>query len=520
MIIIAGLTKQLHKMLARLPSIQGTLAKSCNALSRSISTKKNLAFVDGKWVSASSGKTFPVINPVDCSTIECIPDMDARDTRLAIDAAAKSFQTYRKTLAKERADLLRAWYNLMVKHAEELAEIMTKENGKSLDESRGEIRYGNSFVEWFSEEARRINGEIVQSPFKNRELFLIKQPIGVAALITPWNFPHAMITRKAAAALAAGCTCVIKPSEDTPLTALALAGLAEEAGFPAGAINVVTTSLENSVAVGQELCSNPKVRALSFTGSTAVGKILYQQCASTMKRLSLELGGNAPYIVFESADVNLAVAGAMASKFRNSGQTCISANRFFVHAKVYDEFVCKFMTKIESEIKMGDGSKKGNTHGPLIKESQFKIVSNLVNDAKAKGANVHCGGKALSEVGPLFYAPTVITDVTKDMEIYAKEIFGPVAVIHKFDDEEEVLQRANETSVGLAGYFFSRDVSQIFRVARNLEVGMIGINEGLISCTEAAFGGVKESGIGREGSSHGIDEYVDIKYVCLGNIQH
>ncbi|KAJ8683389.1 hypothetical protein QAD02_019181 [Eretmocerus hayati] len=506
-------------MLPRLSAVQKTLSKSSNMF-RSMSCKKNLAYVDGKWVSAKSGKTFPVINPVDCSTIECVPDMDEADTSLAIDAASRSFQTFKKTLAKERSDLLRSWFNLMVKHSEELAQIMTKENGKSLDESRAEIRYGNSFIEWFAEEARRINGEILQAPVKNRELFLMKQPVGTAAFITPWNFPHAMITRKAGAALAAGCTCVIKPSEDTPLTALALAHLAEEAGFPPGVINVLTTSVDNSVAVGQELCNNPKVRVLSFTGSTTVGKILYKQCASTMKRLSLELGGNAPYIVFETADINLAVTGALASKFRNTGQTCISANRFFVHSKVYDEFVCKFMTKIESDIKMGDGSKKGITHGPLIKESQFKIVNNLVNDAKAKGATVHCGGKSLSEVGPLFYAPTVITDVTRDMEIYGKEIFGPVAVIHKFEDEEDVIQRANEVPVGLAGYFFSRDISQIFRVARNLEVGMIGVNEGLISCSEAAFGGVKESGIGREGSSHGIDEYIDIKYVCLGNVHH
>ncbi|KAL7288763.1 hypothetical protein TKK_0016743 [Trichogramma kaykai] len=509
-----------ERMLSRINLLQATFFKSSELILRSMSTKRKCAFVDGKWVGAASGKTFPVMNPVDCSIIENVPDMDAADTKEAINAAHKAFQTFRKTTAKERSDLLRSWYNLMVKHSEELAEIMTKENGKSLDESRAEIRYGNSFVEWFAEEARRINGEVLQSPVKNRELLLIKQPVGVSAFITPWNFPHAMITRKAGAALAAGCTCVIKPSEDTPLSALALASLAEEAGFPAGVINVLTTSTENSVAVGQELCSNPKVRALSFTGSTAVGKTLYKQCADTMKRLSLELGGNAPYIVFESADVNLAVSGAIASKFRNSGQTCISANRFFIHSKIYDEFVCKFMTKIESEIKMGDGSKKGNTHGPLIKSSQLKIVSDLVNDAKAKGATVHCGGKPLTELGPLFYAPTVITDVTKNMEIYAKEIFGPVAVIHKFDDEEDVIQRANETPVGLAGYFFSRDISQIFRVARNLEVGMIGVNEGLISCAEAAFGGVKESGIGREGSSHGIDEYVDIKYLCIGNVHH
>lgn len=489
-------------------------------ISRQMSNKRNLAFVDGQWIGAASGKTFPVLNPVDGSIIDSVPDFDAADTCLAIDIANKAFVNFKKTLAKERGDMLRSWYNLMAKHSEELAEIMSKENGKSLDESRAEIRYGNSFVEWFSEEARRINGEVLQTPFKGRELLLLKQPVGVAAFITPWNFPHAMITRKAGAALAAGCTCVIKPSEDTPITALALASLAEQAGFPPGVINVITTSTENSVEVGQELCNNPKVRVLSFTGSTTVGKILYKQCASTLKRLSLELGGNAPFIVFDSADVNLAVAGAMASKFRNSGQTCISANRFFVHSKVYDEFVCKYLTRVESEIKMGDGCKKGVTHGPLIKESQLKIVSDLVNDARAKGATIHCGGKALNDLGPLFYAPTIITDVTRDMEIYGKEIFGPVAVIHKFSDEEDVIQRANETQVGLAGYFFSRDISQIFRVARNLEVGMVGVNEGLISCTEAAFGGVKESGIGREGSSHGIDEYVDIKYVCIGNIQH
>lgn len=507
-------------MLAHISKIQTSFARSSNLSSRSLSNVKNLAYINGEWVSARSGKTFPVMNPVDCSTIECIPDMDANDTSLAIDSASTAFKTFSKTLAKERSDMLRYWFNLINKNAEELAELMTKENGKALDESRAEIRYGNSFIEWFSEEARRINGEILQAPFKNRELFLIRQPVGVAAFITPWNFPHAMITRKAGAALAAGCTCVIKPSEDTPLSALALAQLAEQAGFPPGVINVVTTGHENSVAVGQELCKNPKVRALSFTGSTAVGKILYEQCASTMKRLSLELGGNAPFIIFKSADVDLAVAGAMASKFRNTGQTCISANRFYVHSKVFDEFLCKFLGKIKSDIKMGDGCQKGNTHGPVIKESQLKIVINLVKDAVDKGATVHCGGEPLSKLGPLFFAPTVLTNVTKDMEIYSKEIFGPVAVIHKFEDEEEVIKKANDVPVGLAGYFYSKDISQIFRVARNLEYGMIGINEGLISCTEAAFGGIKESGFGREGSSHGIDEFTDIKYICIGNIQH
>lgn len=348
---------------------------------------------------------------------------------------------------------------------------------------------------------------------------LLKQPVGVAALITPWNFPHAMITRKAGAALAAGCTCVVKPSEDTPLTALALTALAEEAGFPAGVINVVTTSAKKSASVGKELCADPRIRALSFTGSTNVGKMLYQQCAPTMKRLSLELGGNAPYIVFNSADVDLAVNGAMTSKFRNTGQTCVSANRFFVQDNIFDKFVERFVEKIGKEITLGDGSKDGVTHGPLIKPSQLEIVGNLVEDAVAKGAKVHCGGKVRNDLGPLFYEPTLITGVTRDMAIHDREIFGPVAVIHKFKDEEEVLRRANDTPVGLAGYFFSQDVSQIFRVSKKMEVGMVGVNEGLISCAEAAFGGVKESGLGREGSSHGIDDYVDIKYVCIGNIK-
>ncbi|KAG7200325.1 hypothetical protein KM043_017787 [Ampulex compressa] len=383
-----------------------------------------------------------------------------------------------------------------------------------------EIKYGNSFIEWFSEEARRIDGEILQAPLPNRELLLLKQPVGVAALITPWNFPHAMITRKAGAALAAGCTCVVKPSEDTPLTALALADLAEKAGFPPGIFNVITTSIKNSATAGKVLCDNPKVRVLSFTGSTMVGKILYQQCAQNMKRLSLELGGNAPYIVFNSADIDLAVKCAMISKFRNTGQTCISANRFFVQANVFDDFVEKFLTRIKSEIKMGDGSKPGISHGPLIKESQLKMVSGLVQDAVKKGAKIHCGGMPLPELGPLFYAPTLLTGVTKDMEIYNKEIFGPVAVINRFNDEEEVLREANDTPVGLAGYFYSQDISQVFRVARKLEVGMVGVNEGLISCAEAAFGGVKESGLGREGSRHGIDDFVDIKYVCIANIMH
>lgn len=497
-----------------------SVTSQISTISRALSLLRNQAYVNGQWVSASSGQTFPVLNPVDSSIIEHVPDMDPADARLAINGACEAFESFHKTTAKERSDLLRNWYNLMVKHSEDLSQILTKENGKSLAESHAEIKYGNSFIEWFSEEARRINGEVLQAPMRNRELLLLKQPVGVAALITPWNFPHAMITRKAGAALAAGCTCVVKPSEDTPLTALALADLAEKAGFPAGTINVLTTSIKNSAAVGKELCDNFKVRVLSFTGSTAVGKILYRQCASTMKRLSLELGGNAPYIVFNSANVDLAVVGAMASKFRNVGQTCVSANRFFVQEKVFDEFVDKFLVKIKNEMKIGDGSKEGITHGPLIKESQLKMIEELVSEAVSKGAKIHCGGKPLPELGPLFYAPTLITGVTKDMKIYNREIFGPVAVINKFNDEDDVVKEANNTPFGLAGYFYSQDISQVFRVARRLEVGMVGINEGLISCTEAAFGGVKESGLGREGSHHGIDDFVDIKYVCIGNVKH
>ncbi|KAK0089920.1 hypothetical protein PV325_004672 [Microctonus aethiopoides] len=481
---------------------------------------KNKAYINGKWTSALNNETFNVLNPVDKSIIGSVPDMNCDDVNLAINSATEAFKTFSKTTAKERSDLLRSWYNLMVENSEELANILTQENGKSLAEARAEIKYGNSFVEWFSEESRRINGEILQEPMRNRKLMILKQPIGPVALITPWNFPHAMITRKVGAAIAAGCTCVIKPSEDTPLTALALAKLAEDAGFPPGVMNFITTNLNNSPQIGKLLCEDKNIRAISFTGSTAVGKILYQQSASTMKRLSLELGGNAPFIVFESANIDLAIGGAMQCKFRNTGQTCVSANRFFVHNNRFDEFLQKFVDKISQDIKMGDGKKNNITHGPLIKQSQIDMIDHLVNDAINKGAKLHCGGKKLSDLGPLFYAPTVLTEVNRDMEIYHREIFGPVAVIHKFNDENDVLNEANSVNVGLAGYFYSEDLSQIFRVANKMEVGMIGANEGLISCAEAAFGGVKESGIGREGSKHGVDDFLDIKYLCIGNIKY
>lgn len=497
-----------------------SVSSSIPTLNRSLHLLRDQAYVNGKWIGGMKKETFPVYNPVDKSVIACVPDMDVEDTKFAINSASKAFLSFKNTTAKERSDLIRRWYDLMVKHSDELASILTMENGKSIEESKAEIRYGNSFVEWFSEEARRIEGEILQAPIRNRQLFLFKEPIGVAALVTPWNFPHAMITRKAAAALATGCTCVIKPSEETPLTALALAGLAEEAGFPSGTVNVITTSLKNSPAVGKELCESSDVKVLSFTGSTAVGKILYRQCASNVKRLGLELGGNASFIIFESADLDLAVQGAMASKFRNCGQTCISANRFFVHSSKFDKFIEMLLSKMKSDIKMGDGSKKGITHGPLIKESQLNMVHALVTDAVEKGAKVHCGGTPLPDLGPLFYAPTLMTGVTKEMNIYNKEIFGPVAVIHKFETEEEVIEKSNDTPVGLSGYFYSQDLSQVFRVAKRLDVGMVGVNEGLISTAEAAFGGVKESGLGREGSKHGVEDFLEIKYVCIGNMKH
>lgn len=490
------------------------------SLNRSMHLLKDLAYINGKWVSAIKQQTFPVYNPIDKSIIRNVPDMDVEDTKLAINSAFEAFKSFKKTTAKERSHLLRNWYNLIVQHSEDLAKILTKENGKSIAESKDEIRYGNSYIEWFSEEARRIEGEILQAPISNRNLLLWKEPIGVAALITPWNFPFAMITRKAAAALAVGCTCIIKPSEDTPLIALALVDLAEKAGFPQGTINVITTSQKNSPVVGKELCENFNTRVLSFTGSTNVGKILYQQCASNVKRLCLELGGNASFIVFDSADIDLAIKGAMASKFRNCGQTCVSANRFFIQNSKFDQFVEMLLSKIKTEIRMGDGSKKDITHGPLTKKSQLDLIHALVTDAVKKGAKLHCGGTPLPELGPLFYAPTLITGVTKEMEIYNREIFGPVAVVYKFDTEDEVVQKSNNVSVGLAGYFYSQDLSQIFRVAKKLEVGMIGVNEGLISTAEAAFGGIKESGLGREGSKHGIEDFLEIKYVCIGNLKY
>lgn len=484
---------------------------------RSFSLVRDKAFVNGKWVSGSEGRQLDVVNPATGKLVGKVPILNVSDVGLAIEAAATAFEKWKNTTAKERSNILRRWYELCVKNADEIADIVTAEAGKPKIESVGEVNYGNSFLEWFSEEARRIHGEVVDAPTKTKEMIFVKQPIGVAGLITPWNFPIAMITRKAGAAIAAGCTCVIKPAEDTPLTALALADLADKAGLPPGVLNVVTSDRANVSEIGKFICTHPKVAGISFTGSTAVGKLLYSHCASGVKRIALELGGNAPFIVFESADLDKAVAGAMASKFRNCGQTCVSANRFIVHESVAESFVAKLCAKIDG-LKCGDGSKEGVTIGPLINDAQASKVEAIVNDAASKGARVVRGGKRLSDLGNLFYAPTLLTDVTPEMKCYTEEIFGPVVQIIPFRTEEEAVGIANSTKSGLAGYFFSENVGQIWRVARAIEVGMVGVNEGIISCTEAAFGGIKESGFGREGSHHGTDEFTYLKYICFGGI--
>lgn len=485
--------------------------------SRSMHLLKDKAYINGQWLSAHSNKVFQVTNPATGQVIGAAPDMDKTDTQQAIEAAYTAFKTWKDSTAKERSHYLRKWYDLMVQNHESLAKIVTLEAGKPLVEARGEVTYGNSFIEFFSEEARRIHGEIIPSPVPTKKILVEKQPIGVAGLITPWNFPHAMITRKAGAALASGCTCVIKPAEDTPFTALALMQLAEEAGIPKGVLNVVTSNREHAPEIGNLLCESPLVAGISFTGSTQVGKLLYRQCSSGIKRLGLELGGNAPFIVFNSAKIDNAVKGAMASKFRNCGQTCVASNRFLVQSKIFDSFVEKLVEEIKS-LKIGNGQEPDVNVGPLINHAQFEKVSDLVNDAVSKGATVLTGGKAASQYGELFYEPTVLTNIKENMKVYKEEVFGPVVNVFKFETEEEGLEIANNTERGLAGYFFSEDVSQIFRVARKLEVGMCGVNEGMISTAEAPFGGVKESGLGREGSHHGIDDFTFIKYISLGNL--
>lgn len=475
------------------------------------------AFINGTWVDAKSEATYQVTNPANGSTIATVVDGNASDMEEAIKVANDTFYgPWRDTTAKERGIILRRWGELMMQNQEELAKLLTAENGKPLSEAMGEIGYAASFNEWFSEEARRSYGDVVSSPVKTKRMIFIRQPVGVAAMITPWNFPSAMITRKAAAAIAAGCTVVVKPAEDTPLSALALCELANQAGLPAGVFNVVPCSRSHAADVGKVMCESPLVAKISFTGSTQTGKILLKQSADTVKRVSMELGGNAPFIVFDSADVDAAVSGAMICKFRGSGQTCVCANRIFVQEEVYDEFCQKMAAEVEKLV-VGDGMDSKTTQGPLINSKGVDKVEHHVQDAVSHGGKVLVGGKRHA-LGGSFFEPTLIRDVPTDALVCKEETFGPLAAVIKFKTEAEVLAIANSTRVGLAGYFYSNNIGQIWRVAEKLEVGMVGVNEGLISTDIAAFGGVKESGMGREGSKYGMDEYQEIKYVCFGGI--
>jgi len=477
---------------------------------------KDKAYINGKWTAAPDGSTFDVLNPANGDLLASVPDFGPEGVEEAVSAAYEAFKTWRFTPPKERSDLLKRWFDLCIKNRDELATLITKENGKPLAEAQGEITYGSAFLEWFAEEARRIFGETIPSPVSSKRLLTIKQPVGVASLITPWNFPNAMITRKIAPALAAGCTVVLKPSEDTPLSALALAQLAEEAGFPPGVINIVTSSRAKTPTVGTVMCEHPLVGKISFTGSTATGKTLLTHAAKGIKRVSMELGGNAPFIVFDSANVDHAVAGAMASKFRVSGQTCVCANRLLVQEGIHDEFVEKF-TKAVKNLKVGDGLQSGTTQGPLINDKAVAKVKGHIDDALSRGATLLAGGSPHPN-GANFFEPTVLTGVTTEMLCAKEETFGPLAPVLKFKTEEEAIAIANNVSSGLAGYFYSRDLSQIWRVAERVEVGMIGINEGLISSIETPFGGYKESGLGREGSVYGIEEFLELKYMCFGNL--
>ncbi|MFQ2704045.1 NAD-dependent succinate-semialdehyde dehydrogenase [Aeromonas caviae] len=480
-----------------------------------LSLIKSLAYVDGRWCESLGGRRFEVLNPATGQVITQVPDMDGEDTRLAIVAAHAAQPAWAALTAKERSSKLYAWFERIMANQEELARIMTCEQGKPLAEAKGEVAYGASFIQWFAEEGKRAYGRTIPGFSADRRLATIKQPVGVVAAITPWNFPIAMITRKAGPALAAGCTIVIKPAAETPLCALALAVLAEQAGIPAGVINIVTS--HQASAVGNELCSNPVVRKLSFTGSTRIGKLLMRQCADTMKRLSLELGGNAPFIVFDDADLDAAVAGALASKYRNAGQTCVCANRILVQASVYDAFAEKLAAAVKA-FKVGDGMGEGVQIGPLINPAAASKVAELVQQSVAAGARVLVGGDA-HPAGPLFYHPTILTGVTRGNPILDEEIFGPVAPLVRFETEAEAIALANDTPYGLAAYFYGRDIARVWRVAEGLEYGMVGINEGIISTELAPFGGIKESGLGREGAAEGLEEYLETKYLCFGGIR-
>jgi len=472
------------------------------------------SYINGEWVSAEDGATFPVTNPADGSLVANVPELDLAGARSAIEAANAAWPAWRSKTAKERSAILRRWFDLMLANKDDLAAIMTAEQGKPLAESAGEIMYGASFIEWFAEEAKRVYGDVIPTHLPDRRIITIKQGVGVVAAITPWNFPNAMITRKAGPAMAAGCPVVIKPASETPLSALALADLADQAGVPAGVFNVFTT--KNSRGTGKELTESPLVRKFSFTGSTEVGKTLIRQCASTVKKVSMELGGNAPFIVFDDADIDAAVQGAVISKYRNAGQTCVCANRVYVQEGVYDEFLAKFTAAVQ-DLKVGRGEEAGVNIGPMISSDAIDKVEELLADAKDKGANVVEGGER-HELGGLFYQPTVVSGATADMAFATEEIFGPIAPVFKFSTEEEVIKLANATEFGLASYFYARDLGRVFRVAEELEYGMVCVNDGILSTETAPFGGVKESGIGREGSKYGIDEYIEIKYITLAGI--
>jgi succinate-semialdehyde dehydrogenase/glutarate-semialdehyde dehydrogenase len=469
-------------------------------------------YVAGTWIEADNRAVSIITNPATGEALGQVPELGAVETRRAIEAAHAALPGWRALTAQARAVVLRRWFHLLLENQEDLATLMTLEQGKPLAEARGEMAYAASFLEWFAEEGRRVYGEVIPPHQADKRVLVLKEPVGVCAAITPWNFPAAMITRKAGAALAAGCTMVVKPAPQTPFSALALAVLAERAGLPAGVLNIVTGPAQ---AIGDEILDNPVVRKLSFTGSTRTGKYLMQRCAGTLKRLSLELGGNAPFIVFDDADLDAAVAGALVSKYRNSGQTCVCANRFLVQEGIYDAFAARLTETVREQLKVGNGLEPGVMQGPLIDEAALRKVERHVADAVAKGAKVLTGGRRHA-LGRTFYEPTVLADVTAEMLAAREETFGPVAPLFRFQTDEEAVQLANATEFGLAAYFYSRDVRRVFRVAEALEYGMVGVNTGLISTEVAPFGGVKESGFGREGSKYGIDEYLDIKYLCIG----
>ncbi|MBB3355636.1 succinate-semialdehyde dehydrogenase/glutarate-semialdehyde dehydrogenase [Rhizobium sp. BK049] len=475
---------------------------------------RDAGYINGVWTSGNAAGTFDVLNPATGELLASLPDMGAAETRTAIDAAHAAQPAWAARPAKERSVILRKWFDRIVANADELAAILTAEMGKPFPEARGEILYAAAYIEWYAEEAKRIYGETIPAPSNDKRMIVIKQPVGVVGTITPWNFPAAMIARKIAPALAVGCTVVSKPAEQTPLTAIALAVLAEQAGIPAGVFNLIVGL--DGPAIGRELCGNEKVRKISFTGSTEVGRILMRQCADQIKKVSLELGGNAPFIVFDDADLDAAVEGAIASKYRNAGQTCVCANRLYIQSNVYDAFAAKLAAKVAA-MSVGDGFKPGVEIGPLIDEQGLAKVEDHVGDALAKGANVLTGGKRLDGTGT-FFAPTVLTGVTRGMTVAREETFGPVAPLFRFETAEDVIAQANDTEFGLAAYFYAGDLKKVWRVAEALEYGMIGINTGLMSSETAPFGGIKQSGLGREGSRHGADDYLEMKYLCIGGV--